>query len=779
MDEKILKKLEFDKISDMLAHLVSSAGGQEKVFAMQPLTDYPEIIKKLDQTEEAIESLRFSNPTFLNGLTLIEESLEKARAEGLLSTLELYAIYKVLNSAKLAKNHFEPGKYPVLTELVAEIRENHGLERELKKTVNEEGEMKDDASPALKSIRSRVKTTRMRIREYLQNFIKSASNQKILQDTLVTERDGRYVVPVKQEHKNEVKGIVHDESASGLTVFIEPIAVVEQNNKIRSLEREEKREIERILRELSISIARFAFELEQNADILSELDYIFARAQMALKTDSFRPEINNRGIIEIRRGKHPLLGKGAVPLNIKLGDKFDILVITGPNTGGKTVALKTMGLLTLMAMSGLFIPARENSRIAVFANVYADIGDEQSIEQSLSTFSSHMSNIIDIMKKADNRSLVLLDELGAGTDPAEGAVLGKVILDELLNRKAKVVVTTHHSELKSFAYQNERVENASVEFDPINLKPTYKLTIGMPGQSNAFEIAARLGLDTSLVQKARELMPKKDVEIGNMIRQLRESRDNLEKSKIQVEDLKRQLQKEKDTLQEEKESFIIEQNEILDKARKEARVYIRNIKKEADEAIAEIKTLLKRKEEPPKWHELEQSRQKLKKLHAPKLAKSPKTEESARAIKLGDYVKILDINQNGYVVEGPNNQGDVVIQVGILKLTTKKEQLVSLTSPEEEKIYLRNRTYFEKARNISKEIDVRGLLADDALLEIDKYLDDANLAGLDSVRIIHGKGTGALRNAVRNYLQDHRYIKNFRDGLREEGGFGVTVADLE
>jgi len=778
MDEKILNKLEFYKIQSKLAELTSFEGGKRKALKMLPSSNYEVVIKRLDEVEEAMEALRFNEPGFFSGLKVIDKHLAKIKVGGLLGPAELWDIYRVLNSSRMAKKFVDLDKYPRLSMLVEEIYENIALEKKLHEAVSEEGKLKDDASPVLKSIRNKINTIRLRIREYLQDFIRSGNNQRILQDALITERDGRYVVPVKQEHKNEVKGIVHDESASGATVFIEPLPVVEQNNRIRSLQREEKREVERILRELSQGAAFFAEELDSNMDVLSKLDYIFARARMAFKINSYRPQINTSGIIDINRGKHPLLCEDAVPLNVELGKEFDILVITGPNTGGKTVALKTIGLLTLMAMSGLFIPARENSCISIFKAVYVDIGDEQSIEQSLSTFSSHMTNIINILEQVDDQSLVLLDELGAGTDPVEGAVLATVILEELRNKKAKVVVTTHQSELKNFAYQNDRVENACVEFDPVSLQPTYELTIGMPGQSNAFEIASRLGLNPSLVKKAKELVPRREMEIGNMIRQLKESRYNFELSSREVENLKMELLKEKDILKDEKESLYIERDEILDKARKEAEEYIRNVKKEADEAIKDIKTLLKKKEQPPKWHEVEKSRQKLKQLSPQKIIETENKAKSIQEIKPGDYVQIKDINQKGYVVEGPNSQGEVIIQVGVLKLNVKQDQLSLSESPEEKKYNRRNRTYYEKAKHISKEIDVRGKLSDDALLEIDKYLEDANLVGLDSVRIIHGKGTGALRTAVRNYLKNHRYIKSFHDGIREEGGFGVTIAEF-
>ncbi|MFA7149223.1 MAG: endonuclease MutS2, partial [Syntrophomonadaceae bacterium] len=670
-------------------------------------------------------------------------------------------------------------KYPRLSNLLEGLQQNPDLEKELRKAISEEGELRDDASSTLKNIRKQINSSRTRIREYLQDFIRSGNNQKLLQDAIVTERDGRYVVPVRQEHRYEVRGIIHDESSSGATVFIEPLAVVEHNNRIRSLQMEEKREIERILRDLTRAVAGFSDELVSNMRILCELDYIFARARMAYKMNAFRPMINSQGIIDINRGRHPLLGEKAVPVNIELGKAFDILVITGPNTGGKTVALKTLGLLTLMAMSGMFIPARENSLVAIFQTIYVDIGDEQSIEQSLSTFSSHMKNIVNILEQADEHSLVLLDELGAGTDPVEGAALAQVIMEELKNKKARAVITTHQSELKKYAYQNERVENASVEFDPVNLRPTYELTIGMPGQSNAFQIAARLGLKDTLVEKARELVPHREMELGNMIRQLKESRQRYEDSLRENESLQAELLEQKQTLEMEKLRYQEEQEEVLAQARQEAKDHLRQVKEEAAEAIQELKELLKDKDNPPKWHEIEKKRQKIKQLERESKIELEHDPTNHDEIKAGDYVYVKSINQKGYVLEEPNNQGDMMVQVGILKLSVKQSQVSKTQSPEEQKIKWRHQTYLEKAQHISKEIDVRGLMAEDALLTIDRYLEDANLAGLDSVRVIHGKGTGALRKAVRSYLKDHHYVVNFRDGFREEGGFGVTVIQLK
>jgi len=779
MDKYSITKLEFNKIQEQLAHLCYSQGGRNKALAMMPSYDVQQIQGWLKENEEAMEALRFGDAGFLSELPLLNAYLAKAQADGILYPAELYDIKQCLYASRMAIKYAPTEKYPCLGTLLAGLEEIPDLEKKLRQTISEEGELKDDASITLKSIRNQINTSRTRIRDYLQDFIRSGNNQKLLQDAIVTERDGRYVVPVKQEYRYEVKGIIHDESASGATVYIEPLAVVDHNNRIRSLQIEEKREIERILRDLTRSVAAYADELATNMQILSEFDFILARARMAYKQNAFRPQINNRGIVEINRGRHPLLGEKAVPINIELGRKFDILVITGPNTGGKTVALKTLGLLTLMAMCGLFIPAREGSIISVFNAIYVDIGDEQSIEQSLSTFSSHMKNIIDILARADNHSLVLIDELGAGTDPVEGAALARVILEELKRKNARVVVTTHQSELKKYAYQNERVENACVEFDPINLKPTYKLTIGMPGQSNAFQIARRLGLKEALVKRAQELVPRSEMELGNMIRQLKESRQQYEDLVRENEALRQNLIQQRDDLENERILYQQEHEEILAKARQEAENYLRLVKEEANDAIKDLKELIKEREKPPKWHEVEKKRQRLKQLEKNVRQDLEYTNVSTgEDIRPGDYVHVKSINQKGYVLEGPNSQGEVVVQVGILKLNVKQSQVTKAESPEEIKIKWRNQTYLNKAQNISKEIDVRGLLSEDALLTVDRYLEDAILASLDSVRVIHGKGTGALRRAIRDYLKDHRYVKTYRDGLPEEGGHGVTIIEL-
>ena len=774
-----MEKLEFNKIVDELARYAYSEGGQEICRNLLPSSNLKAVLLRLDETAEAMEMLRFAEPHYLAGLVIINPYLNKAKAAGILMPAELREIYNLLLASRMAKQAADNDKYPRMRAKSQELFADIKLEKLIDRMISEEGEVRDDATPELKKIRNQVQTLRNRIRDYLQDFIRSGNNQRLLQDAIVTERDGRYVVPVKQEYRQEVKGIVHDESASGATVFIEPLAVVELNNRIRSLQAEERREVEKILRELSLQIAAYRDELAYNAKILSEIDAIYARARLAYHMNAFRPQVDDSGILDLSRARHPLLGDKAVPIDVRLGQDFDMMVITGPNTGGKTVALKTVGLLVLMTMAGLFIPARESSRVSVFDEVFVDIGDEQSIEQSLSTFSSHMSNIIHILKHSDSKSLVLIDELGAGTDPAEGASLARVILEEFRNKGAKVIVTTHQSELKYYAYQTERVVNASVEFDPKTLQPTYRLTTGTPGQSNALEIAARLGLEERLVEAARQLMPVKEIELSNMIRELKEKTYFLEQSYRETERLRLELTKEKQALQEEKERLEAQKAAILARARSEADSYLRTVKREAEEAVQELKNLLKEKDKPPKWHEVEQKRQRIRELHVEEPWRESTAEIAPADLKPGDYVLIKNINQRGYVLEGPDPQGEVTVQVGILKLNVSQDQLVPSESPEEKKYQRKNQSFLEKARTISKEIDVRGKLAEEAIQEIDKYLEDANLVGIDSVRIIHGKGTGALRKAVRNFLQDHRYVQSFQDGAREEGGYGVTVVKLK
>jgi DNA mismatch repair protein MutS2 len=776
LEENFLEKLEFGKILQMLAERTYSPGGRELALALRPITNIDQVAARLDQTQDAMDLLHFGEPGFLSLLKPVEKHLAKAKMGGILAPLDLMDIYHLLRDSRLAVKYVSSSSGQGILSISSQIKPDLAVEKQIAVAIDEEGFIRDDASVELRNIRKSIESSRQRIKEYLQNFIRSGNNQNLLQDAIITERAGRYVVPVKQEHRYEVKGIVHDESASGATVFIEPLAVVDQNNKIKSMQIEEKREVERILNVLSASVAVIADEQSVNYAQLCCLDLLFAKAHLAFDLNAFRPDINDKGVIDLIRARHPLLGDDAVPVNITLGKNYDIMVITGPNTGGKTVVLKTIGLLTVMAMSGMFVPAREKSQVSVFDSIFVDIGDEQSIEQSLSTFSSHMQNIIYILQKVKSTSLVLLDELGAGTDPVEGAALARAILELLLEKRARVVITTHQSELKTFAYQNERVENACVEFDPLTLRPTYELTIGTPGQSNAFEIASRLGLDKSIVNQARKLVPEREMEIGNMIRQLRESRFQFELRSQELEQGQRQLRADLDSLEQEKQNFYQAKDHTLQKAKQEADQYVRRIKREAAEAIDELKDLLKDKQNPPKWHEVEKKNKRIKELAVNTMGEDE--SEPMHAVSVGDYVTVKSVNQKGYVVEAPIGQEEVTVQIGSIKLTVSQEQLQPAKKDKETKRAERSQVFLAKTQSISSELDLRGKYAEDALAELDKYLEDANLAGIDKVRIIHGKGTGALRLAVREYLKGHRYVKDYRDGMREEGGYGVTVVNL-
>ncbi len=778
IDKKTQGKLEFDKIKNLLINQSYGLGGKAKIEAMKLSNDVNEIEELLTETEEAMELYRFSEPNFLAQLPIINSYLAKARVNGVLYGSELRDIYRIINAARLAGRQFDnkSNKYNRLSKYYLNLQVNLDLLKKIDNAIHEDGQIRDDASPELRNIRRKISNSRAQIKSYLQNFIHSSEKQKYLQDSLITERDGRYVVPVKQEHRSEVKGIIHDESASGATVFIEPLLVVEQNNLIRSLQNEEQREINRILVELSALVAVNYDDLLANQDILHSLDLIFSRARLAYKMNAYRPLINKNGVTALQRAKHPLLGENAVPINLQLGKKYDILVITGPNTGGKTVVLKTLGLLTLMTMAGLYIPAQERSQIAIYDHIYVDIGDEQSIEQSLSTFSSHMSNIISILKGARENSLVLLDELGAGTDPIEGAALARVILEELQQKNARVVVTTHQSELKNYAFQNQRVENACVEFDPVSLMPTYMLTIGMPGQSNAFSIAKRLGLSELLVNKAVNMVPQNEAEISNVMRQLKESHDAYERSNRELEAIKQELQIERNTLEEEKLKWQIEKEQLWEKEQNEIDSYVRKIRNEAEEAIKELKETLSQKQEPPKWHEVEKSRRKIKVLGSAQKP-SAKREWMDSVIQAGDHVLIADIKQRGYVLSKQNNE--YTVQVGNMRLNVKAEQIVKIAELEEKPKPVRNQSFLEKAQTIAAEIDLRGKMVEEALEIVDKYLDDAALVSLSSVRLIHGKGTGALRKAIQSHLGSHPLVGSFRNGNLNEGGHGVTVVLLK
>ncbi|MCR4399741.1 MAG: endonuclease MutS2 [Syntrophomonadaceae bacterium] len=777
MDHESLRRLEFDKVREMLAMQARSAGGAERARRLVPSSIRPQVEAWLAQTAEAVELLRVRDTGFLGQVHDVGPSLRVAAAGGVLGPEALRDVGQVLRACRLARECTREERYAQLRAVVASLPCLPELEQEISQAIDEGGWVKDEASPELRAVRRRISAARARLKDSLREFVRSPAHQKYLQDAIVTERGGRYVVPVKQECRAEVPGIIHDESASGATVFVEPLAAVQANNEIRRLESEERREVERVLRRLTGRLAPWGEEIRAGVGALHEFDFILARGSLALAMDGRQPLLNERKWVRLPRARHPLLGKEAVPIDIEVGRDFDILIITGPNTGGKTVALKTLGLLTVMGMSGLFLPAAEGCQICLFDAVLADIGDEQSIEQSLSTFSSHMGTIVEILRRATSDSLVLLDELGAGTDPVEGASLARAILEELLNRGLRAVVTTHQSELKVFASQHARAENASVEFDPVSLRPTFRLIIGVPGSSNALEIAARLGLEARLVERARELLPRQEVELGRVIAQLRETTEAAERERTRWEQLRREVELLQAALASQREALERERREVLERTRSDARQYLARLRAEADEAVEQIRRLLREREQPPRWHEVEQARRGLGRLSVDLPQPPPAVPASAEDLRPGSPVEIRSIGQRGHVITAPNAQGEVLVQVGIVKLTVRAEDLAPAAEQERERARARTQTFLDKARTTSPELDLRGLHAEDALHELDRYLSDARLAGLTSVRIIHGKGTGALRRAVREYLEKAG-VQEFRDGERGEGGSGVTVVLL-
>ncbi|QGG48785.1 endonuclease MutS2 [Heliorestis convoluta] len=673
---------------------------------------------------------------------------------------------------------------PLLKALAQGLGNYRNIEDEIHRCIIGEGEVADNASAELQRLRKMIKTIQSRVREKLEAIIRSPEKQKYLQEALVTVRGDRYVVPVRQEYRSQIPGLIHDQSASGATVFIEPMAVVELNNDLKRYQAAEKTEILRILQVLSEQVGQESEDIAVTVNILARLDFIFAKARLSQRMDGGEPAINQSGYLTIRSGRHPLITGKVVPVSIELGKKFHTLVITGPNTGGKTVTLKTVGLLTLMAQSGLHVPAEPGTELAIFEEIFVDIGDEQSIEQSLSTFSSHMTNLVQILERTGPNSLVLLDELGAGTDPTEGAALAQSMLEYLHQRGAKTIATTHYSELKTFAYTSEEIENASVEFDIETLSPTYRLLIGRPGRSNAFEISRRLGLNESIVVRARSLLTQDERNVANLIEHLEANQVQAQKEREEALRLRQEAEELRRKLDQREKAWREKEDKILQKARDEAYNIVKAAKEESDSIVRDLREAMKRlpvKEELIKAEkERNQLRQMQDAITGQRLKKDEKAEKSLKSVKIGQAVYVPRLHQKGSVLTLPNNQGDLQIQAGILKLTVNIKEL---EAAQEEKEQKGKTTYAavasSKAKEISRELDFRGTTVDEAMEQVAKYLDDAYLTGTSPVYLIHGKGTGALRSAIRSYLKNHQYIKSFRNGEQGEGGLGVTVVELK
>ncbi|MCR4434615.1 MAG: endonuclease MutS2 [Clostridiales bacterium] len=792
MFEKAIRVLEFDKIVMRVMNLAASELGKEMAASLLPERDFSKILNLLKETSDGVSFISRKGSPPLGGVHDIRDSLKRVKVGAVLSPGELLKVADTLRASRNLKSYaldgaaMEDGN--AVSELINCLVPHRRIEEKIRLSILSEEEISDNASPALASIRRQVLNLQNSIRDRLNDIIKSTKYQKYMQESIVTIRDGRYVVPVKQEHRSEIPGLVHDSSSSGATIFIEPMAVVEANNEIKQLKIKEQLEIERILRELTADVESILNELMSNIAILAKLDFIFAKARFSLDLNCICPGINDCGFTVIKKGRHPLLDpKTVVPIDFWIGDEFKTLVVTGPNTGGKTVTLKTVGLFTLMTQAGLHIPASEGTQISLYDRIFADIGDEQSIEQSLSTFSSHMKNIVEILENAGHRSLVLFDELGAGTDPTEGAALAMAILENLHEAGAITVATTHYSELKVYALSTKGVENACCEFDVDTLKPTYKLLIGVPGKSNAFAISRRLGLKESVLDKAKEFLTQEDIRFEDLLMNIEKNRSEAEKEKIKAESYRLEIEKIKRALEEEKSKIESNRAKILKEAREEARRILQETKAESESMLARIRQLEKEQEASERNKAAEEVRAALRnKINgieetlSETLVPRQGLTQPPNNLKPGDDVLIVNLNQKGVVLNPPDKDGETLVQAGIMKINVHISNLRKIQEQRNEiqKTGL-GRISVSKSSHISAEIDLRGSTLDDAMESVDKYLDDASIAGLREIMIIHGKGTGVLRNGIHQLLRSNPHVKSFRLGKYGEGEWGVTIAELK
>ena len=788
--EKSLLKLELDKVLEMLAQCAGSRGGKEACLRLQPISDLEDVQALLDETTAASDlCTRKGNPAF-GDVQDVSASLERADRGGTLQPVELLRIAGVLRCARNIKGYVsEDEKKTVLDVLFAALTPNKYLEDKIFGAILSEEEISDNASPELANIRRHMRIQAGKIRDSLQKVISSPAFSKFLREPIITIRDGRYVVPVKSEYKNEVPGLVHDVSASGGTFFVEPISAVNANNALRELELKEKKEIERILAELSADAAAYRDHINLNVTMLIRLDVIFAKAKLAYQMRAWSPIMNDQGRVELRNARHPLIPKDkVVPVSLRLGSDFDTMIITGPNTGGKTVTLKTIGLLTLMAECGMHVPAGDGSVLSTFDAILADIGDEQSIAQSLSTFSSHMKTIVDVVEQCDDRTLVLFDELGAGTDPAEGAALAMAIIEFCRKMNSRVVATTHYAELKLYAMRTKGVINASCEFDVETLRPTYKLLIGIPGKSNAFAISRKLGLPEHILKEADDLVGKSDKDFEDVLSQLEQQRQQMESARHEAERLKQETAKIKEQSEVYHEQLRREREKAMEAARKEAQQIIEDARFAANRAAEEIKALKKQLAESADTSNINQRQADLRRSlnDAEDKLRSQQPEkhrpEPTRGVLVGDTVELLKLGMKASVI-AINKDGSYQLQAGIMKLSAKADEIYLLEqdNPYKEKQHVRPKHSGRemKATATASEIDLRGMDTIEAVCVLDRYMDEAMRSNLSMVRIIHGKGTGAVRNAVHQALRKNKFIKSFRLGVYGEGEDGVTIAEFK
>ena len=783
--QKYYKNLELNIILKKLSEMVDCDDAKDIILNLEPQTDLQKVMDLLKETEDAYSLMaRYSLPSFC-GLSNVRSALKRAENGGLLNTVELLKIsdlLQVFDSLKLFRKSMKDDVTTSLDGRFSLIFTNNSLKREIKNCILSEDEISDNASPDLARIRRGIKKISNKIREQLDNMIKSRTFQKYLQSPIVTLRSERFVLPVKSEYRNEVSGLVHDTSSSGSTVFIEPMSVVQANNEIRILKDKEKQEIEKILFLLSEKVGENSSAILKSYWLALELNVIFAKASLAYKMKACVPKINNNGIINLKKARHPLISERiAVPIDISLGEKFDTLVITGPNTGGKTVSLKTVGLFTLMVMCGLMVPLAEGSELSVFDNVLCDIGDEQSIEQSLSTFSSHIVNIVDILKAANNKSLILLDELGAGTDPVEGAALAAAILEKLRERGSKVIATTHYTELKEYALLEKGVENGSCEFDVETLRPTYRLLIGIPGKSNALEISKRLGVDDEIILKAQQLLNTERVRFEDTIGELEKVRQEVEKERLKAVEISQKISIERENLKKEKAKFQKECQAKLQQAMAKSSEIVAKTKYKADEVLKMAEKIQKEKSYSEySIKGLKKDIDELDNMANPVVQKRLENYKLPRKLKVGDNVLIFDIDKKGLITDISKDGKSVTVLAGIIKTKVPIDN-VKLIDSEDKKTPIKRvikSTSNKMNSAVKRELDLRGQTALEAIMEIDKFIDNALLMGVNQLTIIHGKGTGKLRREIHNHLKKNKYIKSYRLGTFSEGESGVTIVEL-
>ncbi|BEP28618.1 endonuclease MutS2 [Helicovermis profundi] len=787
MNKRSLRVLEFNKIIELLKLEITSNVGKNIAENLVPSSNIEVVRESLKETSEAL-SLIIRKGNFPSGPIFdLKKYLKLAQIGSSLNTKQLIETSDTLRTSRRIKSFIEGNDseiYPKLFSYSNSITMLKGVEDEINNAIIGEDIISDKASSKLKNIRKSIENKNTSIRQKLDSIVKSSSNQKYLQDAIVTIRQGRFVVPVKSEYRSMIKGIIHDQSSTGSTLYIEPYAIVDFNNELSQLKIDEKEEIERILMELSALVGQSANEIRLNIEMVSIIDFIIGKGKLSLKYNGVEPILNERGYVNIKSARHPLINKkDIVANNIYIGENFNILLITGPNTGGKTVTIKTLGLLSLMNQAGLHIPANHNSQMSIFTNVFADIGDEQSIEQSLSTFSSHMTNIVEIIRDVDAKSLVLFDELGAGTDPTEGAALAMSILSFLHKKNITAVATTHYSELKEFALLTDRVENASVEFNVETLSPTYKLLIGVPGKSNAFEISKKLGLREDIIEESKIFIKRENIEFEKILETIEENRKEAQKEKDEAVRMRIEIENLKKQVNEKKEKLSSQKDRILRDAKSEARKLLKDSKEESERIIKELRGLSESNDKE-KNRKIEEARRKLKR-------KLENTEENIfektidykkipKNLKIGDTVKLINLDQIGNALTKPDSDGNLTVQVGIMKIKTNKKDLLLIKEKKEHSSSKKiSKSYTINSANISPELDLRGYNVEEAILELDKYLDDVYLSSVKSVTIIHGKGTGALKSGLKSFFQKHSHIKSFREGVYGEGGSGVTVLEIK